>query len=206
VTEQVDTGEHEEAENENDEEYEQEGQEWEPAPAVPTWWPVTALVLSVLGFADALYLTIEHFQGSVPICSSQGVIDCAKVTTSAESYLLHVPVALLGLLFFSGMVVLNLPPLWRIPHPSLAWARLAMVSVGLVMVVYLVHAEVFVIKAICLWCTGVHVITVVLFVLVLATFPAVLAAARAAAADVEGEVGGGGVDDGFDDADVPEDT
>jgi uncharacterized membrane protein len=169
------------------EDQEEDEQEWVVAPAVPTWWPVTALVLSVLGFADALYLTIEHFRGSVPICAAQGVIDCAKVTTSPQSYVFHVPVALMGLLFFSAMVVLNLPPLWRIPHPSLAWARLAMVTAGLVMVVYLVHAEVFVIKAVCLWCTGVHVITVALFVLVLATFPTVLAASRAAAGDVDAD-------------------
>jgi len=158
---------------------ESEAAEWD-APVVRRWWAYAALVLSLAGFGDAFYLTIEHFNGAIPICSASGVVDCAKVTTSPQSYVFHVPVALLGLLFFSAMVVVNLPPLWRTPHRWVAWLRFAMVTTGLGMVIYLVSAEVFTIKAICLWCTGVHVITVALFVLVVATLPTVLAAAGGA--------------------------
>ncbi|HUO47597.1 MAG TPA: vitamin K epoxide reductase family protein [Acidimicrobiales bacterium] len=153
----------------------------EGAPArIPAWWGISAFVLSLLGLGEAIYLTIEHFQGGIPSCPATGVINCAKVTTSPQSYVLHIPVALLGLLFFVAMVVVNVPPLWRIGWRWVAWLRLAMVTTGLGMVVYLVAAEVFSIKAICLWCTGVHVITVALFVLVLATFPTVLGANAAA--------------------------
>jgi uncharacterized membrane protein len=42
---------------------------------------------------------------------------------------------------------------------------------GMGMVFYLLYAELFSIKAICLWCTAVHVVTFLLFVLVVATFP-----------------------------------
>jgi uncharacterized membrane protein len=45
-------------------------------------------------------------------------------------------------------------------------ARLAFVGAGLLMVLYLVWAEFFGVSAICLWCTSVHVITFLLFVLV----------------------------------------
>jgi len=38
---------------------------------------------------------------------------------------------------------------------------------GVAMVLHLVYAELFQIDAICLWCTTVHVITVVLFAVVL---------------------------------------
>jgi uncharacterized membrane protein len=145
---------------------------------IPAWWGIGAFVLSLLGLADALYLTIEHFQGGIPSCPATGVINCAKVTTSPQSYVLHIPVAVLGLLFFVGMVAVNVPPLWRIGWRWLAWLRLAMATTGLGMVVYLVAAEVFTIKAICLWCTGVHLITVALFVLVLATFPTLVGAGR----------------------------
>ena len=80
---------------------------------VPRGWGRTAFVLSVLGLADAAYLTAEHFQGSIPSCPATGVINCAKVTTSPESYVLHIPVAVLGLVFFAGMVAVNVPPLRR---------------------------------------------------------------------------------------------
>lgn len=158
---------------EDDEEY------WEGAPAVRGWWAVSAFALSILGLVDAVYLTYEHFTQGLPFCPENAVFNCAKVTTSKQSYLLHVPVALLGLLFFAAMVVVNFPPLWRTRLAWVAWARMGMATVGLGMVVYLISAEVFSIHAICLYCTGVHVITVLTFVLVLATFPTVLSASRA---------------------------
>jgi uncharacterized membrane protein len=173
--------------DEVEEEQPEDDGDWD-APTVPMWWGVTAFVLSILGLGDSSYLTYEHFTQGLPSCPATGVINCAKVTTSPESHVFHVPVALLGLLFFAAMVVINFPPLWRTRFAWVAWLRLAMVVTGLGMVSYLVWAEVFRIKAICLWCTGVHVVSVALFVLVLATFPTVLAAARARAweaADVD---------------------
>jgi uncharacterized membrane protein len=142
--------------------------------ATPRWWGRLALVLSLAGVGDALYLTIDHFTGALPVCSTKGVIDCAKVTTSPESTLFGVfPVSLLGLLFFGAMVVVNLPPLWQ-PRGTwrtrLAWIRLGMAVGSMSFVVWLLYAEVFLIKAICLWCTGVHVLTFALFVLVVSTF------------------------------------
>ncbi|HLX89252.1 MAG TPA: vitamin K epoxide reductase family protein [Acidimicrobiales bacterium] len=144
------------------------------------WWGWAALGLSLAGLGDSLYLTIEHFRGTVPICAANSVVDCAKVTTSPESEIFGVlPVALLGLLFFVALVTVTLPPWWRLEGRTgelLAWARLALVVSGMGMVVYLLYAELFSIKAICLWCTGVHVITFLLFVLVVATFPSTASA------------------------------
>jgi uncharacterized membrane protein len=42
------------------------------------------------------------------------------------------------------------------------------------MVVYLVTTALFTIKKICLWCTGVHVVTFALFVIVVTSTPALL--------------------------------
>lgn len=139
---------------------------------MPRWWGWAATVLSVSGVGVALYLTIDHFTGALPVCAATGVIDCAKVTTSSESYLAGIPVALLGLLFFAAMAVVNVPPLWQPGgrwRTGLAWARLAMSVAGMGFVVWLVYAEIFLIKAVCLWCTAVHVLTLLLFVLVVAT-------------------------------------
>jgi uncharacterized membrane protein len=131
------------------------------------------VALSLVGFGDALYLTIDHFTGALPVCAATGSFDCAKVTTSAQSYVAGVPVAFLGLLFFTAMVVVNLPPLWRSDGrwtvPA-AWLRLGMAVAGMCFVVWLVYAELALIKSVCLWCTGVHVVTFLLFVLVVATF------------------------------------
>jgi uncharacterized membrane protein len=141
------------------------------APFVPRWRPIVAFALSLIGFGISMYLTIDHFQGIAPYCSSKGFVDCQLVTTSKYSYIFGVPVSLLGLLFYTAMLGINWPPLWRARAPWVAWARLALSVSGVGFVLYLLAAELFSIKAICLWCTGVHIATFLLFVLVVSSFP-----------------------------------
>jgi uncharacterized membrane protein len=134
----------------------------------PAWLVPLTLLLSVAGLAVSAYLTFEHFTDNATLaCSIGGVVDCAKVTTSAWSTFLGVPVALLGLVFFVVTTVLCLPSVWRSPAAWLDAARLGWLTVGLAMVLYLVWAELYGVHAICLWCTVVHVITFVLWIAVL---------------------------------------
>lgn len=141
-----------------------------PAPAgvtVPGWVPVATTVLAVAGLLVAGYLTYEHFTSSSTLaCPETGVVNCQKVTTSEQSAVFGVPVALLGLLFFVAMVPLSLPVAWRHPLPAVRWLRGAAALVGVGFVFYLVYAELFVLNAICLWCTAVHVIMVALFAVI----------------------------------------
>ncbi len=53
---------------------------------------------------------------------------------------------------------------WRI--------RLGSVVIGIIFVLYLIYTELVTLRAICLWCTSVHVVTFLLFVLLIvqATF------------------------------------
>ena len=134
----------------------------------PTRWaPLTSTVLCLVGLGAAAYLTFEHYSSSTTFaCPESATINCVKVTTSSYSELLGLPVALLGLLFFIGMTPLCLPVAWRSANPWLARLRLAGPTLGVGFVVYLVWAELFPIGAICLWCTVVHVVTVMLFAVV----------------------------------------
>jgi uncharacterized membrane protein len=137
------------------------------APGTP-WRSIATTVISLLGLAVASYLTYEHYTGSLGLTCplGGGAINCLAVTTSKESVVFGVPVAVLGLLFFAPMLVLSLPWAWRTPHRYVAPARLAMSVVGIGFVFYLVYAELFEIRAICLWCTSVHVLTFLTFVIV----------------------------------------
>ncbi|MGV1007111.1 MAG: vitamin K epoxide reductase family protein [Dermatophilaceae bacterium] len=131
---------------------------------VPRWLPVTALSLCLLGLAISAYLTYDSFSGAALICPEGETFNCTKVTQSAWSKLFGIPVAPLGLLFFAGMALLCLPRFFLRPGRTFDWLRLAGATLGLVMVFYLVWAELFRIQAICLWCTGVHVVTFLLFI------------------------------------------
>jgi uncharacterized membrane protein len=134
----------------------------------PLWLQITTLVLSVGGLGVSIYLTIAHYTSTnILACSDKGVINCAKVTTSPESIVFGVfPVAVLGLAFYVFMVAASTPWAWRARFPAIRWARLGSVIVGMVFVLYLVYTEVVTLGSICLWCTSVHVITLLLFGLI----------------------------------------
>ena len=148
---------------------------------VPARWLVwTSAVLSLAGLGISVYLTIAHFAKVSLVCSDNSVINCEKVTTSAQSYFPpfsgwpHVPVAVLGLGFYVVMVAINSPWAWRAQDRRVHIARLALVSLGMGFAVYLVAAELLIIGNICLWCTSVHFVTFLLFVLVVTTVPSML--------------------------------
>src|SRR5580698_2821467 len=140
----------------------------------PTWLQWATFLLSLIALAAAIYLTYQHYtQGKSFLgCSGKGFINCELVTTSAQSHFLGIPVALLGLLFYVFLVPVMSPWAWRLTGPSLVarWlpkVRLAAICVGICMVLYLLYAELFMIRNICLYCTSVHIVTFLLFVLVL---------------------------------------
>ncbi len=140
-----------------------------PPSGVPRWAAPAGLALSVAGLAVAAYLTVAHYTTSAILaCSDSGIVNCGKVTTSPESVILGIPVAVLGLVFFASMIGLNLPVAWRRGGLALGLVRQAAVVVGIGFVLYLVSAELLIIGAICLWCTSVHVLTFLLFLVVTA--------------------------------------
>ncbi|MEV5575129.1 vitamin K epoxide reductase family protein [Spirillospora sp. NPDC052269] len=132
------------------------------------WFPALAWPFTVAGLAISIYLTYSHYNAKALICSANATIDCHAVTTSKYSKLVGIPLPLLGLLFFVGFAALITPWALNNSAPLFRWSRLASAAVGVLFVVYLVTVELAVLDKICLWCTGVHIITILLFVLVLA--------------------------------------
>jgi len=133
-----------------------------PAP----WLQIATLVLAVAGLGVSIYLTIAHFsESALAGCSESGLVNCTKVTTSPESYVFGIPVAVLGLAFFVFAVAIMSPWAWQSARREIHLARIASMVVGIGFVLYLIYAELFIIGSICLYCTSVHAITFVLFVL-----------------------------------------
>jgi uncharacterized membrane protein len=120
----------------------------------------------VIGLGVSIYLTIAHFNSHVTLaCPATSTINCEKVTTSPESYFLHIPVALLGLAFYFAMVGINLPRSWKVARFDRP--RFLMASLGVLFILWLIYSEIITIGAICLWCTSVHLVTLLNFLILL---------------------------------------
>lgn len=149
------------------------GRPW-TLPRTMGWLPFSTLVLSVLGLLDAGYQTYTHFSNTGLVgCSAKGDA-CVVVQTSSYAWVFGIPVAVLGLAFFVFMVVINSPQAWRAKNPLIHRLRLAAVVVGMLFVLYLIYNELIRIGQICPYCTSVHIITFILFALIVyqATAPA----------------------------------
>jgi uncharacterized membrane protein len=137
--------------------------------------PLATFVLSLYALGASVYLTIAHYDASVTLaCSDKGLVNCAEVTTSSQSMVFGVlPVAVLGLAFYVFMTALNSPWVWRLQQTGseqlgkiLRYTRIGAVVTGMGFVLYLIYAELIQIRAICLWCTSVHVATFLIFTLI----------------------------------------
>ena len=134
---------------------------------VPLWLQLVTFALALAGLGVSIYLTIAHFTESTLLGCSEtgGLVNCTKVTTSPQSYVFGIPVAVLGLAFYLAAVALMSPWAWRSGRyrREIYLIRIASLVVGMGFVLYLIYAELFIIGSICLYCTSVHAITFLLF-------------------------------------------
>ena len=114
----------------------------------PSALRITLLLLATAGFGVAAYLTYVHYAGISPVCTTGG--SCEKVQTSSYSRLLGVPVALLGLLGYAGI----LATLLARESEATRFAAMALTLTGFVFSAYLTYREIYSIHAICEWCVS----------------------------------------------------
>jgi uncharacterized membrane protein len=104
------------------------------------------LVLAVLGFLISAYLTWTHFAGLAPVCTGSGQ-GCETVQSSRYAQVLGIPVALLGLIAYGGLIFSV--AVWR---EIGIYLGLLISLVGTLFSAYLTYLEIFVIGALCQWC------------------------------------------------------
>ena len=113
------------------------------------WYPFTALGIAGLGFIDATFLTIQHYTSFTLPCSiTHG---CELVTTSSYSSILGVPVALLGALYYVGVLLAVYGSLEFAKAQWFKWIAIA-TTAGFLFSGWFVYLQLFVIHAICPYC------------------------------------------------------
>jgi uncharacterized membrane protein len=160
------------------------------------------LAFAVIGIGITIYLTIIHYQGVQPVCSAKNgtdwfsqlvrwagyTVNCGSVTSSAESVVLNtsIPITVPGLLWFlvSGGLAGMAIDFWRRDEAEPSWLPNlhALVGVGgLAFVMYLVFTEAVTLKEFCEWCSGVHLLVLLTFVVSIVRWQRAMSARYASA-------------------------
>jgi uncharacterized membrane protein len=137
-----------------------------PSHRTATLFGLAGLVLALAGVGVSIYLTVAHYSSAkILACPDTGVINCTKVTTSSYSTQFGVPLAVLGLAFFVVTLLFQNPWAWRSASRVVRSGRLVVATGGAVMVLWLIWVELFRLDAICLYCTAVHALSILVFIL-----------------------------------------
>lgn len=113
------------------------------------WYPFTILGVSIVGFFDAAYLTIQHYtQFTLPCTITHG---CDLVTKSEYSSIMGVPVALLGALYYLAIFLGVYVILETKKYDYLRFVAITTTG-GFLFSAWFVYLQLFVIHAICQYC------------------------------------------------------
>lgn len=116
---------------------------------IPRSIKITFLIVALLGFIDAGYLTANHYFNITPPCFV--VQGCDTVTTSSYSKIVGIPVALLGALYYLTAFIVMLyyaDTRKRVVLKPLASATI----IGFAFSLWFIYAQLFLIKALCTYC------------------------------------------------------
>ncbi len=124
--------------------------------------------LAVLGLGVSAYLAYVEISHTAAVCGPVG--ECNVVQTSRYAQIAGVPVAVLGLINYLGVLAL-----WAVQRSGVGrWARpaslalLGLALAGVLFSIYLTLLELFVIHAVCMWCLASALIVTLIMLVVTA--------------------------------------
>lgn len=118
------------------------------------------VLLSMIGFADSVYLTVYKVLGiAIPCTITHG---CETVLSSKYSAIFGVPLAVWGIVFFSGIIIAAL-----LANHYAVWRKLLTVGLSLGSLASLVFLglQFFVIQKVCQYCLLSDLLTIFLLIL-----------------------------------------
>ncbi|HLG61299.1 MAG TPA: vitamin K epoxide reductase family protein [Ktedonobacteraceae bacterium] len=124
------------------------------------------LLCSIIGIGISIYLTTVHYENVPLVCSANGVVDCAKVLSSPFSVIpgTSIPITVPGLAWSLLSAFLAIYALYQgMEHRWIPVAQFAWALVGMLTVLYLVYIEIVRLHTICAWCTAMHVLILLMF-------------------------------------------
>lgn len=136
------------------------------------------LVLSLLGVGISIYLTSVHYENIPLVCSESGIVDCARVISSSYSVVpgTTLPITIPGFgwcVVSASFAIAGLFATTGLWQRRIHIAQFVWVLSGLLVVLYLVYAEIVRLHTLCAWCTALHVLILLMFLITLAQLQSV---------------------------------
>jgi uncharacterized membrane protein len=122
---------------------------------------ITAAVVSLIGLADAIYLTVEHVTGQSVRCTI--VAGCSEVLSSQYAVVAGVPLAAIGAAAY--FTVFSLATLAAFGYRIAGTLMTAIVLLMFLVSLWLIYLQAFVIHAFCQFCLLSAAVTTVLTVI-----------------------------------------
>ena len=123
--------------------------------------------LDIVGLAIAMYLSVVELGGGVPVCGP--LAGCEEVARSEYSRVGGVPVAVFGVAL--SLVLLSLAlAWWRTDLYALLLVHYGLSLAGVLFEIYFLAVQLFVIGAVCIWCTSYGLSLIARFVVALAVW------------------------------------
>lgn len=134
-----------------------------PAPVRTTWYAVFA-VLGLLFSSAASWVHYEILKDPTyaSFCDVNATFNCTDAYTSRFGAFAGVPVAVLGLVFFAGVLLL-IALCARAAAENLSGYIFVTSTIGLAVVLYLGYASYVILHVVCLLCAGTYVAVIGLF-------------------------------------------
>ncbi|MFZ1075768.1 MAG: vitamin K epoxide reductase family protein [Minisyncoccia bacterium] len=124
---------------------------------------VLIFILAFCGLADATYLTQNELNSTPLLCNIQNLSGCNIVTNSQYSRIFNVPVAELSLLFYGLIFIIAALEILALDS-RLRRALQVLSLIGLVTSLYFTSLQIFVIKALCIYCLASTFTTLLIFI------------------------------------------
>lgn len=122
---------------------------------------VIFLLVALIGFLDASYLTVKHYANAIPPCSV--LHGCETVLTSPYATIGEVPISLIGSAYYLMLFLLGV--LYLDTKKEIIIRRTAQLTwIGFLTSAGLVSLQLLVIRAICLYCMASAITSTLLFI------------------------------------------
>jgi uncharacterized membrane protein len=120
--------------------------------------------LDTFGLVGASYLSIVELSGGVPVCGP--LEGCQEVAKSEYAWIGPIPVAVFGVLL-SVILLAAALGWWRTGDRRLLALHYGLSLVGVTFEAWFMFAQVFLIEAVCVWCTAYGVSLILRFIIAL---------------------------------------